>query len=114
MCTIYIVLTLAIIVTALLFTYTGKKEHFNETSGKLCLDCNGKNFNQCLGCFNCTFLYDRFGNGFCTGGDVNNGPYNNEEYVMAYYNDPWAQKVYDNNHYKCSYGPHQASRIISI
>ena len=114
MCVVYILLTLAIIVAALLFMYTGKKEHFNEQSGQLCLDCHGKNFGQCLQCFNCTYIRDRFNNGTCVPGDVHNGPYNNEEHVMAYYTDPWAQKVYDNNHYKCSYGPKQSNRIISI
>lgn len=113
MCTIYIILTLAIIVAALLFTYTGKTEHFNESSGQLCLDCHGKNFNQCLQCFNCVYGIDRFNQGFCVPGDMH-GPYNNEEFVRWYHRDPLSQMEYMNNNYKCSYGPPQANRIISI
>jgi hypothetical protein len=110
---VYILLIL-IIAGIIWFAYNKKYEHFNEQTGQLCLDCNGKNFGQCLQCFNCTFLWDRYGNGYCTGGDQKSGPYNNEDYVVAYYTDVFPQQKYDNAHYKCSYGPPQENRIIGI
>ena len=114
MCLFYILLIIIVAVFIWLFINNRATEHFNEQSGQLCLDCTEKNFGQCLKCFNCTWIIDRFNNGSCVGGDVHNGPYNNEEHTMAYYGDPWAQKKYDNDHYKCSYGPKQSNRIIGI
>ena len=91
-----------------------KKEHFNEQVGKFCTECHDKSLNQCLSCFNCVFAIDKFGNSACIGGDVKSGPYNNEDVAYWYSGDPWTMMKYNNSHYKCSYGPMQANRVIGV
>jgi hypothetical protein len=87
------------------------KEGFNEQVGNLCLDCYGKNFNQCLNCFNCGWAVDRNGNGTCIGGDVL-GPYNYERVARWYSGDPFYRMQERNRDYKLSYGPMSANRVI--
>jgi hypothetical protein len=110
-----LVLIFTIIIVALFiinkgFTYN---EHFNEQMGRFCGSCSERTFGQCLQCFNCSWCVDKFGNGRCIGGDVN-GPYNYEKCALYYNSDPFNRMKYNNSHYKCSYGPIQANRIIGI
>lgn len=53
-------------------------EGYNDQTGRFCITCAGKTFNQCLSCFNCGYCIDKYGNGQCVGGD-HRGPYNMEE-----------------------------------
>ena len=86
-------------------------EHFNEQSGTFCLSCRNKTPNQCLKCFNCLYITDKWGHSGCIGGDANSGPYNNEEYSRIYSGDPFSRMRENNDNYRCSYGPMQANRI---
>lgn len=111
---IYIILIIMTVWFVEMTRYSGqKKEHFNEQVGKFCTECHNKTFNQCLSCFNCGFGIDKFGNSACIGGD-HNGPFNYEEVALWYYGDPWSRMQYNNQHYKCSYGPKQSNRIIGV
>lgn len=117
MYSIYILLILAIIIMALLFMYTNKTEHFNEQNGQLCLSCEGKNYGDCLKCFNCGYGFKTFPNGVvngtCVVGNMH-GPYNNEDFDRWDNIDPLSKLEYMNDHPKCSYGPPQQNRIIGI
>lgn len=87
---------LIIVVVVAIFLYavfTGRIfEGFNDTQGKFCLDCHGKNFNSCLTCFNCGYAVDKNGQKGCIPGD-HKGPYNKERLARWYYNDPWSYNV---------------------
>lgn len=88
------------------------KEPYNDSSGKLCLSCNDKTFNQCLECFNCGFCVDKWGNSKCIVGDMH-GPYNYEQCDRWYYNDPWTYVTQQNaKNSGCGNGPRQENRII--
>lgn len=87
------------------------KEGFNEEVGNFCLECHGKNFNQCLSCFNCGWAKDKHGNGTCIGGDVL-GPFNYERVARWYVGDPFYRMQERNRNYKLSYGPMAANRVI--
>lgn len=107
---------LLVLIIAVIFWYNGV-EHFNEKTGQLCLDCEGKTFNECLTCNNCGFAVDKDGNSACIGGDVN-GPYNYEDAARWYYNDPYSYMIQknalglqDKQYYK---GPRQENRVIGI
>ena len=89
---------------------TSFREGFNESVGRLCHSCGGKTFNQCTDCFNCGFCIDKYGNSRCVGGD-HKGPYNYEDCEYWYSGDQYARMIRLNKDYKCSYGPHQSSRI---
>jgi hypothetical protein len=103
-----------IILCFITFNQTNKnKENFNEQTGRFCMDCMDKTFNQCTQCFNCSWCVDKWGNGNCIGGDIN-GPYNAEKCALYYNGDPWSRMVQNNDNYKCSYGPPQENRIIGI
>ena len=91
-----------------------KQENFNEQTGRLCYTCAGKTFNQCTQCFNCIFMVDKWGNGQCIGGDAASGPYNAEKGSFYYGNEVWPAMRYNNDHYKCSYGPMQGNRVIGV
>jgi hypothetical protein len=117
----YIIPILVIFILASWFYYRnyyesfGNYEHFNDQTGKLCNSCVGKSFNQCLGCFNCGFCVDKYGNSGCIAGDQN-GPYNYESCARWYYSDPYsfmiqknALKNFDKQYYK---GTLQENRVI--
>lgn len=113
----YLYLTLIIILLAILYlSYNkiNKKEGFNRDTGQLCGTCSDKSFNQCLGCFNCGFCIDKWGNGKCIGGNVASGPNNKENCALWYTTDDWTEAVRMNNNYKKSYGPKQSNRPIGI
>jgi len=73
----YIILGIVILIL-ITFISGSKIETFNDQTGRFCTTCSGKNFNQCMNCFNCGFCVDKSGNGQCIGGDNRSGPYNYE------------------------------------
>jgi hypothetical protein len=89
-------------------------ENFNETSGRLCTTCQDKTFNQCLGCFNCVYCVDKWGNGKCIGGDANSGPYNKEKCARIYSGDQFLRMEQNNANYSCQYGPSNYNRSIGV
>ena len=108
-----ILIVIVIILIIYYFIIHDTKEHFNDSNAKFCYSCKGKTYNQCLGCFNCGFCVDKWGNSECIGGDMS-GPYNYEKCYRFYYNDPYiVMKEHDAN-YKCSYGPTNSNRRIGI
>lgn len=108
------IIVIVIVIVLLIKLFYKRKENFNDKSGQFCYECSGKSYNQCFGCFNCGWCVDEWGNGKCIGGDVNSGPYNKEKCAMWKTNDPFAEMKYNNAHYKMSYGPKQANRVIGI
>lgn len=90
------------------------EEHFNEQTGFFCSTCNDKTFNQCVRCFNCLWVTDKWNNSKCIGGDIASGPYNNEDYAYYTATDPLPTMKYMNKNYKCSYGPRQGNRVIGV
>ena len=72
-----IVVIIIIIVLILYFLRQNKIEGYNDQTGRYCISCSDKTFNNCLNCFNCGWCVDNFGNGMCIGGD-HRGPYNYE------------------------------------
>ncbi len=94
-----VVLLLSIVVVLFLKRYKvqdNKVEKYNDTSGQLCITCNGKNINQCLNCFNCGFCVDEYGNSQCIGGNYI-GPFNKEKCVRWYHGDPYAYMIRRND-----------------
>lgn len=112
----YLIILVIVIAFGLgiLFYYlnTPGYEHYNDQTGRYCITCSDKNINQCLGCFNCGWCVDPWGNAGCIGGDVR-GPYNNERCKYWYYGDPYARMLENNKNYKCEYGPMAANRVIA-
>ena len=90
------------------------QEHFNEQTGFFCSTCHDKTFNQCVRCFNCLWVTDKYNNSKCIGGDIVSGPYNNEDYAYYTATDPLPTMEYMNQNYKCSYGPMQGNRVIGV
>lgn len=88
-------------------------EPFNEEVGQFCKTCRGKTFNQCLGCFNCGFCVDKWGNGGCIGGD-HKGPFNFERCAKWYSGDPYSFMMQQNADYGCDDGPRSSNRVIGI
>lgn len=74
-----------------------KLEQFNDTVGRFCYDCSGKNFNQCLNCANCGYCIDRYGNSSCVPGD-HNGPYNCDDCGFWYHGDDWSYALQRNKY----------------
>ena len=110
-----IIIIIILILVALCYKYYPyQTENFNETSGKLCHSCKGKTFNECMGCFNCGYCIDEWGNGMCIGGDANSGPYNAEKCKIWYQGDQFVTMKQHNENYKCSYGPPNQNRIIGV
>ncbi len=109
--------TLIIMVILIIMLYflmnRNKTEHFNETSGKLCTTCYEKTFNECLGCFNCLYCVDKWGNGKCIGGDIN-GTYNKEKCARIYSGDQFFRMQQNNKNYKCEMGPPNQNRQIGV
>lgn len=107
---------LLIIICVIMYSIIFKKEqeNFNEQTGRLCITCANKTFNQCTQCFNCLWITDKWNNSMCVGGDVASGPYNNEDHAYYTASDPLPTMNYMNTHYKCSYGPKQGNRIIGV
>lgn len=94
--------------------YEGAKiEGYNEQSGRYCPTCSGKTINECLRCFNCGFLVDKWGNSGCVGGDQH-GPYNYEDGARWYHIDGYSMMEQLNKDYKCSYGPRSSNRLIGV
>jgi len=88
-------------------------EGYNNHTGQFCYSCVGKTMNQCLGCFNCGFCVDAYGNSGCIGGDKN-GPYNYERCALWYYTDPYAKMEQRNQNYRCNSGPRSSNRVIGV
>ncbi len=109
----YPIFVLIFIICIIIYSNCKNYEGFSEQSGKFCVTCENKTFNQCQGCFNCGVCLDINGNYSCMGGNYN-GPYNNERCIRWYHGDPWGQMLKDNSSYKCSYGPKQSNRIIGV
>ena len=107
-----IALAITIAILCFVFNMFNRYEGFNEQVGRFCHTCSGKNFNQCTGCFNCGFCVDKWGNSGCIGGDYK-GPYNYEKCAYWYTGDPFTKMLQMNKDYKRSYGPDNASRLIS-
>lgn len=107
-----IIIVFVCILLVLWYKYTRKIEGYNEQTGKLCYSCEGKSFNDCLGCFNCGYCIDKWGNGKCIGGDANSGPYNAEKCHIWYQGDQFVRAEQNNDNYKCSYGPPNQNRVI--
>ena len=101
---------LLVVAVILLLMLTMNFERFNNTSGRFCPDCNGKNINQCLSCFSCGYCVDKYGNAKCVSGD-HKGPHNLENCKYWYSGNEFSAMMKLNGSYKCSYGPHQMSRI---
>lgn len=102
---LYLILLIIIIATTLfIFNDFDNKisEPFNEKVGQFCITCKGKNYNQCLNCFNCGFCVDKWGNAQCIGGS-HRGPYNFERCVRWYHGDPYAFMLQKNANRKCHY-----------
>ena len=74
----YIIILLVAIIIIFIFTKKYKTEHYNDQTGKFCLQCKHKNINECLRCFNCGWCVDENGNGACIPGDYK-GPANYEK-----------------------------------
>jgi hypothetical protein len=89
-------------------------ETFNVQNGTLCQSCENKTFNDCLGCFNCGYCIDQWGNGKCIGGDAASGPYNKEKCKLWYQGDQSVRMKQNNANYKCEYGPPNQNRIIGV
>ncbi len=112
--TVIIIIIMFILALVLYFCMNNNQmENFNETSGKLCTTCEDKTFNQCLGCFNCLYCVDKWGNGKCIGGDIN-GTYNKEKCAMVYSGDQFLRMEQNNANYECSMGPPNENRIIGV
>ena len=89
-------------------------ENFNPGNGMLCTTCEDKTFNQCMGCFNCLYCVDKWGNGKCIGGDANSGPYNKEKCAIVYSGDQFLRMEQNNANYECSMGPSNYNRSIGV
>jgi hypothetical protein len=88
-------------------------EHFFQ--GTYCTDCNNKNYNQCMNCFNCGYCIDKQGKGICLPADNVSGPYNKEFCYLWYYGDPFDWMKYKNvkeNKQKCSLGNDNSIRAL--
>lgn len=107
------IIILAILLLYFVYHLYNNTEGFTNEIGKLCNTCSDRNFNQCTDCFNCGFCVDEWGNGSCIGGDVH-GPYNYEKCARWYSGDPFGRMNWNNQHYKCEYGPKSANRAIGI
>ena len=113
---IFVIIVLIVIV-AIYFIYKlckNNEEGFNDQTGRLCQSCDDKTFNQCLGCFNCGYCVDKWGNGKCIGGDAASGPYNKEKCALWYQGDPYVRMQQNNANYKCEYGPPNQNNIIGV
>lgn len=93
---IFLALIFALLLIGYFYIYGNKLEHYNDTSGKNCITCQEKNFNQCLACYNCVWCEDEFGNSGCIGGN-RFGPYNNERCQRWRSGDPYVAMVRRNN-----------------
>lgn len=109
-----IIIILLILVLYCISQKYSNAETFNEQTGKLCQSCEGKTFNQCLGCFNCGYCVDKWGNGMCIGGDAASGPYNKEKCSMWYQGDQFVRMQQNNKNYKCDMGPPVQNNIIGV
>lgn len=94
--TVVLVIVLIICLFMKRYNVLEYNEGFNQTSGQLCITCNGKNINQCLNCFNCGFCVDEYGNSQCIGGNYL-GPFNNEKCVRWYHGDPYSYMIRRND-----------------
>ncbi len=104
---------LIVVLLVVYYFIQSSPEQFNDQTGRFCTSCRGKNYNDCLRCFNCGICRDENGNMTCIGGD-HHGPYNMERCGQWYHTDPYAWMLKRNANYKCSYGPRSANRIIGI
>lgn len=111
----YITIIIFFVAIILYCIYTRDNlEHYNDGTGLLCKDCEGKPFNECIRCFNCVYCVDKWGNGQCIGGDSASGPYNKEKCNLLYSGDQYIRMKQNNAHYECEFGPPVYNNVIGV